>query len=704
MLTVACGACKRQCRTYSPQGERKAAVRLAFKCPACGVANEFTLQPLPSPSPVPAEPQPAPPFPARPSTPPSAPRPARTPPASAPRARAPPQFNDVDYSRVRLAARANAPEYTPADPSGRSLRKRRRVAYDDRHLEAALRLQLRADEEAWQAAERRRVDATVASAFLLPAHALCSFECTCRSLPPELRRDVPRLIALRNRVLSVWQAQRGAFLRWETLAAALELAHSADAGARDAECRDAACVLECLTHHGVVNAGIVDGHPAWAAPAADAAMCTPRQATGASGAPPAPAGAARHAIVVGAGLAGLAAARQLHGMGWRVSVLEARARLGGRVHSQALLGCSVELGAMVLTGQQGNPLAEVCARAALGSHELCDGLCRIYGPDGALADGAADAQVEAAFNADLAATKASVPPSAGAGGSEGSARASLGEALHAARRSREQAAEAGAAAHEPHAPQPPLAPAAGGGGAGGSGLRELLYRWHVSNLEYGLGAPVHCASNHFWDYDDRFEFGGPHSVFPAGFGRAAEALADGLCVRTGTVVTAIEQHASGARDASRPRAAWTKRADLAPPHPPRRLPLGCAPGVRVRVRAARASERPASFARLAGAAAGTSATERRAAHGSIAAPPAPGAAEGVEGEAEGEEEELVADAVVVTLPLGVLKAGKVSFSPPLPAPKLAAIGRLGFGVLNKVYLRFSKPFWEEAEGGSDYFG
>ena len=42
------------------------------------------------------------------------------------------------------------------------------------------------------------------------------------------------------------------------------------------------------------------------------------------------------------------------------------------------------------------------------------------------------------------------------------------------------------------------------------------------------------------------------------------------------------------------------------------------------------------------------------------------------------------DAVVVAAPLGVLKAGSIAFKPPLPARKLGAIQRLGFGVLNKV--------------------
>ena len=42
------------------------------------------------------------------------------------------------------------------------------------------------------------------------------------------------------------------------------------------------------------------------------------------------------------------------------------------------------------------------------------------------------------------------------------------------------------------------------------------------------------------------------------------------------------------------------------------------------------------------------------------------------------------DAVLVTVPLGVLKNGNLKFDPPLPERKLGAIQRMGFGVLNKV--------------------
>jgi monoamine oxidase len=52
---------------------------------------------------------------------------------------------------------------------------------------------------------------------------------------------------------------------------------------------------------------------------------------------------------------------------------------------------------------------------------------------------------------------------------------------------------------------------------------------------------------------------------------------------------------------------------------------------------------------------------------------------------------------IFTLPLGVLKAGKVEFLPPLPNQKKEAINHLKMGVLNKVYLKFPEVFWDDSQ-------
>src|SRR5688572_22159316 len=60
-------------------------------------------------------------------------------------------------------------------------------------------------------------------------------------------------------------------------------------------------------------------------------------------------------IVVGAGAAGLAAAGALHAAGARVTVLEARDRIGGRIHTdRTTFGIPVELGAQYVQGKRGD--------------------------------------------------------------------------------------------------------------------------------------------------------------------------------------------------------------------------------------------------------------------------------------------------------------------------------------------------------------
>lgn len=52
------------------------------------------------------------------------------------------------------------------------------------------------------------------------------------------------------------------------------------------------------------------------------------------------------------------------------------------------------------------------------------------------------------------------------------------------------------------------------------------------------------------------------------------------------------------------------------------------------------------------------------------------------------------DAVVITVPLGVLKRDVIRFLPPLPAAKREAIRRIGMGTLDKLYLKFEDVLWD----------
>ena len=55
---------------------------------------------------------------------------------------------------------------------------------------------------------------------------------------------------------------------------------------------------------------------------------------------------------------------------------------------------------------------------------------------------------------------------------------------------------------------------------------------------------------------------------------------------------------------------------------------------------------------------------------------------------------FAADRVIVTVPLGILKSGLLSFEPPLPDSKQESIDALGMGVLNRTSLLFDEVFWK----------
>lgn len=55
----------------------------------------------------------------------------------------------------------------------------------------------------------------------------------------------------------------------------------------------------------------------------------------------------------------------------------------------------------------------------------------------------------------------------------------------------------------------------------------------------------------------------------------------------------------------------------------------------------------------------------------------------------------LASKVIVTVPMTILKAGDIQFTPALPAEKTAAFSKIGMGAGMKVFLRFSEKFFDE---------
>ncbi len=74
-------------------------------------------------------------------------------------------------------------------------------------------------------------------------------------------------------------------------------------------------------------------------------------------------GATQRVIVIGAGMAGLAAAREIAASGASVLVLEQRDRVGGRVWTDRSLGFPMERGAHWIEGTDGNPIVALAREA-----------------------------------------------------------------------------------------------------------------------------------------------------------------------------------------------------------------------------------------------------------------------------------------------------------------------------------------------------
>jgi monoamine oxidase len=202
-------------------------------------------------------------------------------------------------------------------------------------------------------------------------------------------------------------------------------------------------------------------------------------------------------VVIGAGLAGLAVARQLKDAGWAVVVLEARDRLGGRIHtSRQWPQWPMDLGASWVHGLKGNPLT-------------------------ALAREAGARMVETSYDSSLTLDTAgrSFEPD------DSPAQAMLNRALKAAeQRSQDQSVMAALEA----LPQwPQVTPK----------VREGVLHHVNATLEQEYGGAADELSA--WHGSDSAEFGGGDALFPDGFDQLVGHAAKGLDVRLLTPVAKV---------------------------------------------------------------------------------------------------------------------------------------------------------------------
>lgn len=335
----------------------------------------------------------------------------------------------------------------------------------------------------------------------------------------------------------------------------------------------------------------------------------------------------RRVLVIGAGMAGLAAARCLKDRGFNVTVLEARRRIGGRVATDWSMGCPVDLGAAFIHGTYGNPLTEIARSEKLRLFTPRD-VDDLRHEDGNPISAAADRKAGTVWRALL---KRAARIAKGELSEPGAVDISLGKLLGRIKKTVQTAMDEN---------------------------DEMVLAWHMANLEMPCAADLAQLSAKHWDMDDEFAFMGPHTLIRDGYSALAHSVGEGLDIRYDSAISCVEHN----------------------------LPIVSS------MHGGVFAEVVSSDARTRGSEAGSVPV------GELALPSRKSRGVRVltrDGRA------FAGEHVIVTAPLGCLQSGDIQFDPPLPFWKSSAINSIGFGLLNKVVLRFETPFWDTTEAASD---
>ncbi|KAM3964981.1 LOW QUALITY PROTEIN: lysine-specific histone demethylase Su(var)3-3 [Aphomia sociella] len=208
----------------------------------------------------------------------------------------------------------------------------------------------------------------------LPFDKMSSLEAECFS---DLQGPSSHaFVQIRNRILKLWFEDPKKQLTQEYSVQKMEPPYNGDP----------ALVMRChafLERHGFINYGIYE-------------RITPI--------PSPPKGKQKpKVIIIGAGVSGLAAARQLQSFGCEVVILEGRDRVGGRVVTYRKGPYVADLGAMVVTGLGGNPVTTLSVQMNMELHKIKQ-KCPLYEATGNQVPKHKDEMVEREFNRLLDAT------------------------------------------------------------------------------------------------------------------------------------------------------------------------------------------------------------------------------------------------------------------------------------------------------------
>ncbi len=213
--------------------------------------------------------------------------------------------------------------------------------------------------------------------------------------------------------------------------------------------------------------------------------------------------------VIGAGMAGLAAASLLREYGHEVVLLEARDRSGGRIHSIRFGRAMHELGASWIHGIEGNPVAELAQYFEQPLVACSRPVWALYDENGTRLSGTSLRTLDQNFQ-DFYHQMFRMRPGLPAG-------SSIADAVRAALQ---------------HIPPDAL-------------LRKALDWLLFSEVELDLAADLDQLSLDEWDEDECFS--GKDALLPNGFQKLTDLLAAELDIRFGEVVQEVDFSGSEVR-------------------------------------------------------------------------------------------------------------------------------------------------------------